>query len=386
MDFKQMNRLASTAAGFAADWKDPPQDGFYFKDKMAHFRRGEKRVTMKIGRYLSTYSDYEGHTLEKVVSYLCAAETPYADEDVEILEGQDIWKGYYWDNYTRSEKTSLQDSCMRHDSCKEYLEFYMCNPNVVKLAVVKDDEGKVKGRALIWYTADAVILDRVYGLAVTALRLKAWAQKRGWWVREIDAYSEATKFITPDGDKRQVTFFVQMGTLSSSRKFPYLDTFKFAISADRLSLVNGDYCAIGQYQFCAIGGSCDEYHMVEFDGMLVNSTYVYKWHDGTLKFFPHGERVAQLDDGTYALTDDVVVAFTYIEPPSSVRTTNVLRTDTIEVDGRHYLSSLLREHPTRGWVLPDERRIALINYGYISKQLHYENEYRAVESSPWVSV
>lgn len=76
----------------------------------------------------------------------------------KIVEGKDIAKYYNESNYD-SKEGSLGESCMRYESCQEYLGIYTENPQC-KLAILVDEStDKISARALIW---DDKYYDRIY--------------------------------------------------------------------------------------------------------------------------------------------------------------------------------------------------------------------------------
>ena len=81
---------------------------------------------------------------------------------IEEVKGEEIRKWYKNDNY-QSKTGQLGGSCMSYDSCQEYLDIYTENPNSVSLLILKNEGGKLVGRALLWNLDDGrKFMDRVY--------------------------------------------------------------------------------------------------------------------------------------------------------------------------------------------------------------------------------
>ena len=90
-----------------------------------------------------------------------------ANYEFNFLSGEDIRKYYHYDNYQSSPSNSgstLFASCMRHNSCQEYFDIYVHNPNC-KMLVMFDkslSSNKIVGRALVWTVDGQMYVDRRY--------------------------------------------------------------------------------------------------------------------------------------------------------------------------------------------------------------------------------
>ena len=148
----------------------------------------------------------------------------------EIVEGEDIKHWYYVRNYESSNPT-LGTSCMRHAECSDYFGIYVENKQAVKMVILKSDqEGKIKGRALIWQIETPVkttFMDRVYYNNESDLNLfKEYAKKMGWAIRPTHDYNAPNVIIMPDGSRvsGEISTKVYSG---SYEKYPYCDSLKF---------------------------------------------------------------------------------------------------------------------------------------------------------------
>lgn len=129
----------------------------YFKDREGNTKTRKFKVG-KLLNYLGIGTqEFKGYELEELISYLKQGTT----EDFKVVEGEDILKAYHCDNYDEGE---TMGSCMRYESAQSYLKIYTDNPDSVKcLVLLNPNNGKVRGRALLWHMDnDQWFMDRVY--------------------------------------------------------------------------------------------------------------------------------------------------------------------------------------------------------------------------------
>ncbi len=126
----------------------------------------------------SKYSDIRTGRL--IRNFLNAVKFKYTEKDIEdfvnmfyakideinkelvVVSGEDIRYWYSKNNY-ESENGSLGSSCMRYVYCSDYFDIYTDNPDVCSLAILKNDNGKLMGRALLWTDMDGnKWMDNVY--------------------------------------------------------------------------------------------------------------------------------------------------------------------------------------------------------------------------------
>lgn len=86
-------------------------------------------------------------------------------EDVNIepiiVTGEEIRKYYLEDNYAPG-SGDLSKSCMRYESCQEYLDLYVENPSLVSMAVLLSGDNLVQARSLMWKYEGETYYDRIY--------------------------------------------------------------------------------------------------------------------------------------------------------------------------------------------------------------------------------
>ena len=157
--------------------------------------------------------------------------------NIKIVDGNDIIKYYNESKYDYTMGTStLFDSCMKHNKCGEFLEFYSENDGV-KLVVLMSDkkEDKIIARSLLWDISeidgekvDRKFLDRIYSVHDSLVNVfKDYARQNGWLYKnrqnmDEDEYIFDTLDNTLKERKMKTT-----DTFSDTYYFPYLDTLKF---------------------------------------------------------------------------------------------------------------------------------------------------------------
>ena len=212
-------------------------DGQWIKDGRQSIKHG--KGLRKIFSYLPYLPD--DHIIEKIQNHLRSKYT--FTGQIQVVEGDDIKKWYYGSRYASNQGT-LNDSCMRHNSCQDYFEIYTINPKKVKMIIALNDEQQLIGRALLWHTDDDFFFcDRIYGLDITVEAIKTYAKNNfGAYVKESQSYS-CNNLVSTTGEIVEKDITV---TLSNPQNhFPYMDTLKYCddIESDTIILNNieGDY-------------------------------------------------------------------------------------------------------------------------------------------------
>jgi len=152
-----------------------------------------------------------------------------AKYDFRILKGEDIRNAYLEDNYYNIEKGDLGNSCMRYQSCQEYLDIYVENSNISLLVLIKED--KIFGRALLW---DNVVLngeittkylDRVYCNDNNMINIfEAYAENNN-----ISYIENNTSDFILTSENRKFDDCILKVELEKTKfdYYPYLDTFRY---------------------------------------------------------------------------------------------------------------------------------------------------------------
>ncbi len=145
---------------------------------------------------------------------------------ITVVRGDDIAFFYDGRNYA-SGTASLGSSCMRYDRCQEWFGLYTRNPEQIGMAIMLDEEGLLKGRALLW-TLDSgeTYQDRVYGTSETIRMFQNNASKQGWLYKTRNG-PDGGKYVTlPDGSTDARTMFCTVPN-KDQYTYPYMDTFMY---------------------------------------------------------------------------------------------------------------------------------------------------------------
>lgn len=209
--------------------KEMPNQDSRVDDDSKFWKNDKIRTKHKIGKWLTHFYKDIYHTtiipkeIEEFTNVYKATFDGVTGPNFFIAKGDDIKWAYLEENYAGG-SGSLANSCMRYKSCQSYFDIYIDNEDVCSLLVLKDDDGKVKGRALMWILDDgSKFLDRSYTANDSDKYLFIeWAKKNGY--REY--YSDSgTKIVNVGADGYQF--------------YPYMDTFS-VFNTDECYITNND--------------------------------------------------------------------------------------------------------------------------------------------------
>lgn len=145
---------------------------------------------------------------------------------LKVVSGSDIRDYYHYASYM-SESGSLGNSCMKHDSCQDYLDLYVDNSDKISMVIMVDNNSKLIGRALLWSVDDMKIMDRIYTIddETYQYHFKKWADDNGYWYKKEQKWNN-TLFFESKGNTicKEISFELKSFKLDH---FPYMDTFKF---------------------------------------------------------------------------------------------------------------------------------------------------------------
>lgn len=154
--------------------------------------------------------------------------------------------------YKKSTNSRLH-SCM---TGRSYPRFYKListrnEDRKVKIAVLKDDQGFIIGRALVWFNVSVAkigevcqkkpvkitVMDRIYSVGdssdLITTAFKKYAKENGWYHRYYQSTEKQFLFVSPEGKQTELALVFKTRyellnlneTLKSFTGFPYLDTF-----------------------------------------------------------------------------------------------------------------------------------------------------------------
>lgn len=194
------------------------------------------------------------------------------DAEMKIVKGEKIRHYYHWEQYNRDMNTeSLQNSCMRHTSCRDYFDLYV-DSDKVSLLVAETPNGII-GRAILWVTdCGTKLMDRIYGNSMAVNSFKEWAKNNGYIHKYKQSYSNDTEWITSIGEVIDKTYEITLNNATNG--FPYMDTFKYTddIEGDFITLTNDeDYNA---YTLDSTDGGPWENRIETVDGQFYNQDEV----------------------------------------------------------------------------------------------------------------
>jgi hypothetical protein len=187
------------------------------------------RQSMKYGKAISKIFKHPGTpyisdaTIQEIASTIKSRYTFTAD--LKIVKGEDIRYYYNGDTYANVNTESLGASCMRHESCQEYMDIYVDNPDIVEMLIAKSQEGLI-GRAIIWTTDQGdVVMDRIYGNEMTINAFKDYAKNNGILHKYRQSYTDSGTWVTSIGEMIEKDFTITL--VNNSEYKPYMDTFKW---------------------------------------------------------------------------------------------------------------------------------------------------------------
>jgi len=202
----------------------------------------ELRTSIKIGRlvnklYPSEYTPNGKNSIEDFVNAVKLSRNR-TFKNFEIVNGKDIVKYYYRDNYDDDafDGSELGNSCMSYSYCSSYINFYAINPGVSLLILKSDkEEGKIVGRALLWdigtvngKEVKGKFMDRVYYTKNYQKELFIeHAKNNGWYCYEHGNLS--SNIWNPDKNKHEnIQFSTVIGFVKSpTDEYPYMDTMQY---------------------------------------------------------------------------------------------------------------------------------------------------------------
>lgn len=185
-----------------------------------------KRFHVKPGAFISkVFKNIDGREVEKFAT-LFKNTSNRIDVRFEIVKGDGMKKWYLHQSY-RSQNGSLGSSCMRYQSCQEFLGIYTDN-NVASMLLMLDSENYLIGRALLWNFDDNKIMDRIYTISDEEYQFyfKEWATKNGYLYRSKQNWSDTLDFENLNTPKKKIKMSINL-TYSDFDNYPYMDTFKF---------------------------------------------------------------------------------------------------------------------------------------------------------------
>ena len=182
------------------------------------------RNPARIGRLIGQIfpGKYSNPEIEKFVNQFKAAAKK--EESFIMAEGEDIAKWYWHENYLKVEG-DLGRSCLARK--KGLFGIYTENPEKVRLLVLLED-GKVKGRALVWKVDSnkhgiEYYMDRQYTIEQPDVeKFRNFAKEKGWAFKAGNNHHSA--IVTFNGTDMGIELTVTLKQMQYD-DFPYMDSF-----------------------------------------------------------------------------------------------------------------------------------------------------------------
>jgi hypothetical protein len=203
-----------------------------------------EQMTMSVGRFVNrllTVSKISFTTkeLETFVNNFKAQYDMIINEtfkDLKLVKGLDIRKYYSANKYSEPSSGTLWNSCMSYDRCQSFLDIYVENPNV-QLLILKNEEDKIRGRALVWKLddPDRTFMDRVYTINDSDINLFIDYAKRKNWLYKDKQSSDILRIS--EGPKVSCSLYKGEEDMSflEAMQYPYMDTLCYLSDSGYLS-------------------------------------------------------------------------------------------------------------------------------------------------------
>jgi len=204
--------------------------------KWARNGRQDMKVA-KMARNLMTelsiiQNDIGPTDFEKFTNLIKSYISVIGDEDGEgkkmtfdVINGHKIYDAYLDANYSKilGTDTNLWNSCMRYDSCQDYLRIYAENVDVVSLLVANDSNNMVLGRAILWTMDDGKkAMDTIYAHETLTASFIQWANDNDYFYKSRQSchHNEFDRHLTNGYISAPCV------TLKKYRfdEYPYMDT------------------------------------------------------------------------------------------------------------------------------------------------------------------
>jgi len=241
ISFMQSNKAYALAAKLLGTTLEPGKiipnnQHAEFNSMLAKYRYGKSmfditgRSETSIGRVVKKLFP-EKFTDKEVEEFVNLYKSFREDPDFELVNGEDIVKYYNENTYTLAEG-SLNNSCMRHNICSKYIQFYANNPDKVSLLIMKNkqDTSKILGRALVWTLdkpSERIFMDRIYTTSnYLENHFKSYAEENLWLYKYSQDMYEDTYLHDPMNNENS---FIKLEVLdfNDNKSYPYMDTLKF---------------------------------------------------------------------------------------------------------------------------------------------------------------
>ncbi len=244
------------------------------------------RQQQKLSRFLNKlYSDkFQLKDIENFVdNYKTALAKAEFKNNFELVKGSDVRKYYHENEYNTETEGQLQRSCMKYRGSQIYFKLYEENPDKMNMLILKDGNGKIYGRANIWYLdqpQNAVFMDRIYTTYDWQIKLFIdYAIKHKWLYKSKQIYGGDVIPLIKGGKSEKITISVNIKPGYYDR-YPYVDTLQFynpkngELTSDVTKFEDPDYYTLvlangGYYQ-----PDRNKEYKIDYLGRIVNYNFL----------------------------------------------------------------------------------------------------------------
>lgn len=238
MDFRRENECYTVSylpIGKTAEYVDD-------SEKWSKKNRQCSKIGKTIKKFLEPYLNIKGVKLDdsEVEEFVNDIKAIMSNTNLvfKLVKGDDIKKYYNEKMYDDKHSSTLQNSCMRHDSCSDYFDVYTKNPDCEMLILFDTlfSREKIVGRALIWNKDDQKYMDRRYtSLDMYDNSMIDYAEENKWNYKTYNTYEDNhnTDFQVYNKDtnkyeQKDVNLSYDISDfIEDVSFFPYADTVKY---------------------------------------------------------------------------------------------------------------------------------------------------------------
>jgi hypothetical protein len=295
------------------------------------------RTSIKIGRFVNKMYPDEFHNTE-IEGFVNEIKTKRkildnkGEDRIKVVEGEDIKKYYHEDRYdTKSFHGSpLGGSCMRDNSCQDYIDFYAKNTGVKLVILMSDREvDKISGRALLWdineidgEKVERKFMDRIYYIESDDIGLfHDYAKKNNWLYKENQNMSNNCSIYDPEKEDSEYFILKTTNSFETTETYPYMDTMKW-FHIDDGFLTNGEDIK-GDY-------NGDIYFLESTGGYFEDQSGIYVEHYD--RSYPEEDLIYCEHGDEYRLHDDAY----FIESSGEYATETYFNENMFEYDDEYF--------------------------------------------------
>lgn len=198
----------------------------------------KKRSSARVGKLIGKMAPfYKNSEIENFVNLYKAEFKRNENIKFKIVEGTDILKYYNGRNYYPG-NGSLNKSCMRHETCQNFMDIYKHNSNNIKMVILLDElHKKILGRAILWKIDNGFLMDRIYTIdESTTILFKKYAQKNNWLYKAHQRFDAHNIII----DGKETFIPLKVPVYGNFKYFPYLDTMFYYNQKEKYLTNNED--------------------------------------------------------------------------------------------------------------------------------------------------